>query len=132
MQQVISNGLQVVRAQGASPEMEDKFLLVHLAQEVADLKSERNITHYQIEEPARLKRWLLDNADLFYATLADLDRYEFLDLINKPAAFGAYILMSLQAEMRYQQPNDSAPDHGVEDDMRERVRDYRLDEIGVC
>lgn len=132
IQEFLAEAIRAARKSKMQLRHEDAYCAAYLAGKVADLSAEKAQLHPRVEDPDRLKQWLLDNPELLYATLGDLDKYEFADMVCQPAALGAYVLMSLQAEMRYQEPDDAEPDHGAEADMRERCRDYKLDEIGVC
>lgn len=132
LQEVLSSRLKIVRARGISEDLEDKYLLVQLAQEIADQSANKSARAFRIEELQRLSEWILDNPGLFHETTHNLDRYRVLELIEQPAALGAYLLTVLREEMLYQEPDDAQPDHGLEDDMRERVRDYNLETLGVC
>lgn len=122
----LSEGLQAARADGIPQEAHDCYCACYLAGRLADEKV------LQIEAPEQLSRWIGHNKDLFYQAMSDLDPEEIAARISRPAELGFYLLTVLQAEMIYQEPADAAPDHAKVDDDRQRIRDYKLDEIGVC
>ena len=124
-QAILSDALRRARETGIPKPAQDAYCAGYLASKLAAQTE-------PTENTTRLQQWALRNRDTFFSSLGDLSLIRFTELMGDRAALGAYLIEHLRSEMLYHEPDDADPDHGAEDDMRDRVRDYKLDEIGVC
>jgi hypothetical protein len=133
----LSEGLKAARAAGIPASAEDAYCAAYLARELAELQEaeawRREVEKFKFiaTNPEQLRQWIHANKDIAAYVYDDIDLGEIAELVHNPESLGAYITMCLEAVMNYQVSEDEPIDREPEHDMRQRVRDYKVEELGV-
>jgi hypothetical protein len=133
IQAYLTEGLKAARAANMHKLLEDGYCAAYLAQKLAHLERDQAMA-YTPPERKRLRDWMLVNIDYALDVVGDITIDKFAALVKKGEfALGDYIMSKLTEAMLHElESQDAEPCHLAEDDMRERLRDYQVEELGFC
>jgi hypothetical protein len=133
VQKYLTEGLKAARNAGMPPAVEDGYCAAYLAQKLAHLERD-NAMAYTPSERKRLSSWMHQNADAVLDVIGDITTIKLAELAEKGEfALGDYLTSKFTAAMLHElESTDAEPCHLAEDDMRERVKGYQVEELGFC
>jgi hypothetical protein len=105
----------------------------YLAQQLV-ARDENKLMEFSPSERSRLADWMGDHEDYVIDVIHDLTPSKLAELVRQGnGAMEDYVTSKLTESMLYDlESQDSVPDREAEHDARQRVRDYMLEELGVC